>query len=221
MKIVKSKISNLSKGFFQWPLVFTGIITFFCAVYAQDISEAKKLLKQGRFMQTIEYLGEPKNAESYLIAGSAYYSLMLNNKYSTEDRVKYRRKAEEFLGRAYAVSSDREIRARALLLHAAVIHLNEISLKQKRVALGKLHRILTDSSLKKSASYDDAVLTTAIIYTRMGWYTQASAHFKKLAMLKSSDNSVYDPEINLVTTPKEASEIGMRRLNRIRRGIKD
>ena len=179
-----------------------------------DVDELRRLVRAGAFKKAIS-MNSTTSYEDKYYTGVAYYSLMKQKAdIPNSIRAGYRDKAISLLENVGWEARDESLQSRALLWYAMAIHLNYSDLSKKRIALGALHRIQT-TRLKDTPAYDDSLLITGQIYTKMGWYIQARKFFKKLKSADSVDGRVWNPEEKSYQSPGVAADLELEKVRRI------
>ncbi|HMA99955.1 MAG TPA: hypothetical protein VKS21_03110 [Spirochaetota bacterium] len=185
------------------------------SIVSGDSEKIAQLVRDGEYAAAIEKGANSGNLSTKYWIGIAYYCKMLMDKtYPESTRADFRYKAKNLLQEvAYNAKND-TLKARAHLWLAMLIHLNNVDLKNKRIAIKSLHIIQT-TKLKDTVVYNDSLLISANIYRQMGWYIQARRFLKKLRTATAQDDKVFNPETGEFLSCSQAASRGLEKVHNI------
>ncbi len=185
----------------------------------QLLKKIRMAMTNFQYERVIELSYLNKNSEVRYYRALAYFSMMLNtSKYSQSSRNTFGGSAESLLNNVIRSRVRSDLLARALIWRGILLDTRYTSLKNKRRAIGSFFVIQSDPRLKKGSYYDDSLLYSGDVYSKMGWYVQARSFYRRLSRL-SPNNITYDYIDNAFYSPQKAARQGLARLDDYVQGV--
>ncbi len=183
-----------------------------------QLANIQKAMSNFAYQEVISLSENSDDNEILYYRALAYFSMMLNvNNYSEFQRSNFGDRAEVILSNIIDQNDNRELLAKALIWQGILLDARYTSLQSKRQAIDAFFTIQQDITLKRGDLYDESLLYSGDVYSKMGWYIQARSFYRRLARLPSTDVT-YDYLDNSFYSPQEAAQRGFERLDQYIQG---
>ena len=168
-----------------------------------SVSEIRSYLKRERYKKVISTLKNSDGSLAKYYKGIAYFSMSKNHqRYSLNERISYKEKANDLLLVVIDNTTDDELKARALMWLSILIHISNTDRASKMKALRYLAKI--ENTLSHTSSYGDSLVVQASVYRYLGKIKKAANIYYKIATVKGP--YIYDYETKKYFSPRGASE---------------